>query len=425
MTNAPLVIELEVSDEASVQLEVEDIAVLLDSDADVGAQFGVSGDEHATIVGSADETVLLVPSGAAGPPGEPGPKGDKGDPGEKGEKGDQGIQGIQGVKGDKGDKGDQGIQGIQGVKGDKGDTGDQGPKGDKGDQGEGLEITGGVDEYSDLPGSANPGDVYVVASSGLLYVRGVSSWPAEQDGIAFRGEQGEQGPKGDKGDQGIQGPKGDKGDKGDAGDEGPKGDDGDPGPPNTLTIGTVTNTTGSPSASITGTSPSQTLNLVLKQGEKGDQGEPGAAHLTPTAVQTGTSYNASPGDLVLAAPASAQLSINLPAAPADGSVVAVMVIPGAAYSARVARGGTDVITSSGYTGWVIGWFNSLTQFWYRSVDQTWEVSDPVVLIGNYVDDSIQSLNTSVSTAVQAGEAGSVVVGALPSTGINGVLYVVP
>ena len=47
------------------------------------------------------------------------------------------------------------------------------------------------------------------------------------------------------------------------------------GPPNNLTIGTVANGTLA-AAIITGTAPSQILNLTLPQGAKGDKGEPGS-----------------------------------------------------------------------------------------------------------------------------------------------------
>ena len=92
---------------------------------------------------------------------------------------------------------------------------------------------------------------------------------------------GATGAKGDKGDQGIQGIQGLKGDKGDQGIQGAKGDTGDIGPANVLSVGTVSATTGNPSATITGTSPNQTLNLTLKtgatgpKGDKGDTGEQG------------------------------------------------------------------------------------------------------------------------------------------------------
>lgn len=63
---------------------------------------------------------------------------------------------------------------------------------------------------------------------------------------------------------------------GPAGPEGPEGPQGPAGPPNSLSIGTVTSGP-SAGATITGTAPSQTLNLVLPKGDKGDQGDAGAA----------------------------------------------------------------------------------------------------------------------------------------------------
>jgi hypothetical protein len=95
-----------------------------------------------------------------------------------------------------------------------------------------------------------------------------------------QGIQGEQGPKGEKGDtgntgpqgiQGIQGPRGLQGEKGDKGDTGSTGATG---PSNTLKIGSVTSGT-TASATITGTSPNQILNLVLPKGDKGDTGNQG------------------------------------------------------------------------------------------------------------------------------------------------------
>lgn len=56
--------------------------------------------------------------------------------------------------------------------------------------------------------------------------------------------------------------------------KGEKGDPGDTGPSNIITIGTVTKGEGA-SASMTGESPNQVLNLVLPKGDKGDQGEKG------------------------------------------------------------------------------------------------------------------------------------------------------
>lgn len=68
-------------------------------------------------------------------------------------------------------------------------------------------------------------------------------------------------------------PKGDKGDTGNTGATGPTG------PANSLSIGTVTSST-TPSATITGSAPSQTLNLVLAKGDKGDTGDTGPTGAT-------------------------------------------------------------------------------------------------------------------------------------------------
>lgn len=63
-------------------------------------------------------------------------------------------------------------------------------------------------------------------------------------------------------------PKGDKGDKGDASTV-----PGPPGPANSLSIGTVSE--GDAAANLTGSSPSQVLNLVLPRGPQGEVGPPG------------------------------------------------------------------------------------------------------------------------------------------------------
>lgn len=66
-----------------------------------------------------------------------------------------------------------------------------------------------------------------------------------------------------------------------------RGSIGATGPSNTLAIGTVTSAA-SPSATITGASPSQTLNLILPKGDKGDTGNTGPANtLTIGTVTTG------------------------------------------------------------------------------------------------------------------------------------------
>lgn len=141
----------------------------------------------------------------------------------KGPKGDPGEQGEQGPKGD------QGIQGVQGVQGEQGERGPKGDPGEDGQDGAGIDFTGEVDSYAELPSgltAADAGKAYLNKADGLLYVWTGTSFPAEGEGAQFRGPRG---PKGDDGEQGIQGEQGPKGDTGDKGDPGDKGDQGDPG----------------------------------------------------------------------------------------------------------------------------------------------------------------------------------------------------
>ena len=65
-----------------------------------------------------------------------------------------------------------------------------------------------------------------------------------------------------------------------------RGPKGDTGPVNSLSIGTVTETTGTPSATITGVYPNQKLNLVLKTGATGASGADGTDGASITVVVT-------------------------------------------------------------------------------------------------------------------------------------------
>lgn|SRR5690606_7385201 len=59
--------------------------------------------------------------------------------------------------------------------------------------------------------------------------------------------------------------------------QGPAGPPGNPGQPGSLTVGTVT--TGVPAVTITGAAPNQTINFVLPEGTPGPEGPPGSATL--------------------------------------------------------------------------------------------------------------------------------------------------
>lgn len=154
-----------------------------------------------------------------------------------------------------------------------------------GRDGTSVKLEGSVPTYADLPGGLTVGDkgaLYVVEADGLGYLWSGTAWPADGDGFEIRGPEGPAGPANSLSIGTVTSgaaaatitgtapsqtlnltlPKGDRG------DEGPTG------PANTLTVGTVTGGT-SASATITGTAPSQTLNLVLPKGDQGIPGEQG------------------------------------------------------------------------------------------------------------------------------------------------------
>jgi hypothetical protein len=86
-----------------------------------------------------------------------------------------------------------------------------------------------VETYEDLPtdlvdSPADRGKGYLVEEDGRLYIWTGLSFPAEGNGVEFRGPQGPQGP------QGIQGPQGPQGIQGEVGPQGPSGSQGADGP---------------------------------------------------------------------------------------------------------------------------------------------------------------------------------------------------
>ncbi|MCL2531593.1 MAG: collagen-like protein [Oscillospiraceae bacterium] len=191
--------------------------------------------------------------GMQGDRGDRGPQGETGDPGPRGEQGETGLQGIQGLQGPQGQPGDvgpQGIQGQAGPQGAQGYTGEQGPigpqgpqggigatgpQGEQGQPGIGITYRGAVDTRSELPDSAQQGDAFFNNADGLLYIWGDDGFPADGDGVPFRGEQGDQGIQGERGEQGDTGPQGVQGmvgpigPQGEPGAQGPQGYTGPPG----------------------------------------------------------------------------------------------------------------------------------------------------------------------------------------------------
>jgi len=146
--------------------------------------------------------------------------------------------------------------------------------------------------WSNLPGKPTPMPLDEAEAGTADTERTITAAAikAAIDALAPAGGEGSQGPKGDQGDPGesayqIAVDNGFSGSESDwlaslvgpAGTDGSDGAEGPAGPPNSLSIGTVaTGAAGSSAAAtITGTSPAQTLNLTIPQGIKGDKGDQG------------------------------------------------------------------------------------------------------------------------------------------------------
>ena len=189
----------------------------------------------------------------------------------------QGPQGPKGDKGDKGDTGAQGPAGATGPQGPKGDTGSAGPQGEKGPKGD----KGDAFTYDDF------------TEEQLAELTGPQGPAGPKGDTGDTGPKGEKGDKGDTGDQGPQGPQGQQGEPGETGpqgqqgEQGPQGEKGDTGAAagfGTMTVN-VSNTTGTPSASVTSDGPNTAKNFTISfagikgetgaQGPKGDKGDTG------------------------------------------------------------------------------------------------------------------------------------------------------
>lgn len=121
----------------------------------------------------------------------------------------------------------------------------------------GIAYGGGGGSYTistDPPTEPSAGDIWFDSTTGKSFI-----WYTDTDSAQWVEVGGVAGPQGPIGPQGPQG---------ETGEIGPVG------PANTLSIGTVEDG-GTASATITGTAPNQTLNLVLPAGPQGIQGEPG------------------------------------------------------------------------------------------------------------------------------------------------------
>lgn len=132
---------------------------------------------------------------------------------------------------------------------------------------------------------------------------------------------------------------------------GAPGSEGPAGPANTISIGTVTTGAAGSSAgaTMTGTSPNQTLNLTIPQGAQGIQGNAGPANsLSIGTVTTGAANSSAAASITGAAP-SQTLSLTIPqgiqgiqgnAGPANTLSIGTVTTGAAGSSAAASIGGT-------------------------------------------------------------------------------------
>lgn len=260
------------------------------------------------------------PVGPAGPQGPRGPQGEKGEAFKYSDFTSEQLENLKGPKGDTGSTGPQGIQGPVGPQGPKGEKGEIGPQGPKGEKGEAFKYSDFTSEQlNSLRGSQGPvgpsgkdGEdgkdgvsVTSIVTGGISQEDGFTVTPitfAKSDGseiiVELKAKDGMNGKDGVDGTvsfdnlteeqkASLKGEKGDKGDTGEIGATGPQGDTGPAGPSNVLTIGTVTGGDAA-SATITGTSPNQVLNLVLPKGDTGLTGANGQDGVSITTITSGT-----------------------------------------------------------------------------------------------------------------------------------------
>lgn len=193
-------------------------------------------------------------------------------------------------------------------------------------------ITIAVPGIQGPPGALTVGTVTTGAagSNAAISVRTLTNGTQVADFTIPRGDVGAQGIQGD---QGIQGVKGDQGIQGTAG------------PSNTLTIGTVTTGAAgsSAAATVTGTSPNQTLNLTVPQGIQGIQGNVGPAGTITGATATGLAAGATPTVTLGGTTTARTFAFGIPAGaagPANTLTIGTVTTGAAGSSATASITGT-------------------------------------------------------------------------------------
>ena len=213
-------------------------------------------------------------------------------PGPQGPAGPAGPQGPQGFTGPQGPQGPAGQQGPAGPTGPAGPQGPQGDPGPQGPQGDSINVKGEVASPAVLPSTGNyPGDAWIAASNGHLYVWNGGTWI---DAGTFQGPQGPAGPTGPTGATGATGPQGPQGETGPTGPQGPMGATGPQGPQGIQGPQGPQGVQGDPGP----TGPTGATGATGATGPQGPQGDP-----TTVNGKTGSSITLDYTD-VGAAPAS-------------------------------------------------------------------------------------------------------------------------
>ena len=153
----------------------------------------------------------------------------------------KGYTGSQGELGYTGSQGEIGYTGSQGDTGFAGSIGDLGYTGSQGVPGASVRLLGSVATVQDLPSTPDPGDGYLVISTGDLFIWNGSSWTnvgkitGETGPIGFTGSRGDTGFAGSVGFAGSQGELGYTGSQGEGftGSQGEIGYTGSQGPSGT------------------------------------------------------------------------------------------------------------------------------------------------------------------------------------------------
>ena len=223
--------------------------------------------------------------------------------------------------------------------------GPRGEKGDKGDKGD----TGAVGPANTLTiGTVTKGDEADATITGEA--------PNQTLNLTLpKGDKGDKGDKGENGDTGPEGPQGLPGPQGLQGPKGDKGDTGAAGPANTLSIGTVASGS-TAAATITGTSPAQTLNLTLPKGDKGEKGNTGDTGATgPQGPKGDKGDKGEPGDVSDVQIAGTSV-VNAGVANIDYAGIATggVVKVNASYGINTANTGTLIGVTKDYSSYDSG-----------------------------------------------------------------------